>query len=142
MVGLYIDLRKNDDGHRLGFHYWKVGAFNQLDGIPGSKGRFLAFWSSLTNAAFSFLGTEIVALAAGEAENPKRNMPKAIRRVFWRLLFFYVFGVLIIGWTCPMNYQDQLKASVVGAAASPFVFAINQVCHFLVRIIFADRKEY
>lgn len=65
-------------------------------------------------AAFSFLGTEIVALTAGEAENPRRNVPKAIRRVFYRvrsfsppkstfahsaspqILFFYVIGVFIM----------------------------------------------
>ncbi|KAH7312788.1 amino acid permease-domain-containing protein, partial [Rhizoctonia solani] len=34
-------------------------------------------------AAFSFIGTEIVAVTVGEAENPRRNIPKAIRRVFW-----------------------------------------------------------
>jgi amino acid permease len=41
-------------------------------------------------ASYSFLGTEIVALAAGEAQNPRRNVPKAIKRVFWRIAFFYV----------------------------------------------------
>lgn len=48
---------------RIGFRYWKhPGPFNQLHGIGGSKGRFLAFWAVLTQAAFSFIGTEIVAV--------------------------------------------------------------------------------
>ena len=46
----------------------------------------------MTQAAFSFIGTEIVAIAAGEAKNPRRNLPKAIRRVYVRILLFYIGG--------------------------------------------------
>jgi len=85
---------------------------------------FLAFWASFTNAAFSFLGTEIVALAAGEAANPRRNVPKAIRRVFWRILLFYVGGVLVIGLTVPYT-DSRLLDNTNDAASSPFVIAIS-----------------
>ena len=34
----------------------------------------------MTQAAFSYIGTEIVAIAAGEAKNPRRNIPRAIVR--------------------------------------------------------------
>jgi len=48
---------------RLGFRYWiNPGPFVQYNGIPGAKGRFLGWWSVLTQAAFSFIGTEIVAV--------------------------------------------------------------------------------
>lgn len=46
----------------------------------------------MTQAAFSFIGTEIVAIAAGEAKNPRRNIPKAIKRVYIRILLFYIGG--------------------------------------------------
>lgn len=39
----------------------------------GSAGRFLSFWSVMVNAAFSYGGVEMVAVAAGEAENPRKN---------------------------------------------------------------------
>lgn len=77
------------------------GPFNQItidngDGyVPGSWGRFLAFWSVFVQAAFSFIGTEIIATTLGEAQNPRKTVPKAIRRVFFRLLFFYVGGIFI-----------------------------------------------
>jgi len=35
----------------------------------GNTGRFLALFSTLINAAFSYGGVEMVAVAAGEAEN-------------------------------------------------------------------------
>jgi len=81
------------------------------------------FWATFVNASFSFLGTEIVALAAGEAENPRRNVPKAIRRVFYRILLFYIGGVIVIGWLVPYNDSRLLGAST--AASSPFVIAIQ-----------------
>jgi len=38
---------------------------------------FLAFWATFINAAFSYLGIEIVALAAAEVENPHCNVPRS-----------------------------------------------------------------
>ncbi|MCQ9844242.1 gamma-aminobutyrate permease, partial [Staphylococcus aureus] len=48
-----------------------------VNGISGFLGVLLV-------AGFSFGGTEVVAVTAGESENPKESMPKAIRQVFWR----------------------------------------------------------
>jgi amino acid permease len=51
------------DHDRLGFRYWKnPGPFVQFNGIAGTKGRFLGFWAVLTQAAFAYIGTEIVAV--------------------------------------------------------------------------------
>jgi amino acid permease len=36
-------------------------------------------------AAFAFSGTELVGLAAAEAENPAKALPGAIKQVFWRI---------------------------------------------------------
>jgi amino acid transporter len=71
----------------------------------------------------------MVAVAAGEAENPRKNIPKAVRRVFWRILFFYVLGSLAIGVLVPYNDKDLLSAQEngdPGAAASPWVIAIQR----------------
>ncbi|KAJ6567180.1 amino acid permease [Mycena vulgaris] len=77
--------------YRLGFRFWKhPGPFVQYNGIPGIKGQFLGWWAVMTQAAFSYIGTEIVAIAAGEAKNPRRNLPKAIKRVYIRILLFYM----------------------------------------------------
>ena len=85
-----------DDG-KIGFRYWRnPGPFasvtiNGGDGIVGGNwGKFLAFWNVFVQAAFSFIGTEIIATTFGEARNPRKTVPRAISRVFYRLLFFYV----------------------------------------------------
>ena len=49
---------------RVGFRYWiNPGPFVQFDGFAGAKGRFLGYWAVLTQAVFSFIGTEIVAVS-------------------------------------------------------------------------------
>ncbi len=40
---------------------------------------------------FSFQGTELIGIAAGESENPEKNIPRAVRQVFWRILLFLCF---------------------------------------------------
>ena len=62
---------------------------------------FLGFWSTLTNALFAYIGTELIGVTVGEAENPRKNIPKAIRRTFLRILIFYVGGVFVIGMIVP-----------------------------------------
>ncbi|KAH9982507.1 amino acid permease [Lactifluus volemus] len=119
ILGIILDLGGGPDHDRLGFRYWKnPGPFVQIFGITGAKGRFLGFWTVLTQAGFSFIGTEIVAIAAGEAKNPRRNLPKAIRRVYIRILLFYIGGVTIIGLLACLGSGT--------AAASPFVIAIKR----------------
>ncbi|WVQ77052.1 hypothetical protein IAR50_006731 [Cryptococcus sp. DSM 104548] len=113
----------------IGFRYWRnPGPFAQIaagDGvISGSWGSFLAFWDVFVQAAFSFIGTEIIATTLGEAENPRKTVPKAIKRVFFRLLFFYVMGTFVISVLVPYTEPNLLNGSG-NAAASPFVIAIS-----------------
>ncbi|KAG6911819.1 hypothetical protein DXG01_000066 [Tephrocybe rancida] len=125
ILGIVIDLGGGPNHDRLGFRYWKnPGPFAQFAGIPGNTGRFLAWWAVMTQAAFSFIGTEIVAIAAGEAKNPRRNLPKAIKRVYIRICLFYILGTIVIGLLVPYNSKGlDLKDGT--AASSPFVIAIK-----------------
>ncbi|CAE6378040.1 unnamed protein product [Rhizoctonia solani] len=125
ILGIVLDLGGGPNHDRIGFRYWKnPGPFVQFAGIAGAKGQFLGWWSVMTQAAFSFIGTEIVAIAAGEAKNPRRNLPKAIRRVYIRILLFYIGGTLIIGLLVPSDHPN-LNLNSGNAAASPFVIAIT-----------------
>jgi amino acid transporter len=82
LLGIILTAGGGPDGEVIGFKYWKnPGPLVQYAGIPGGKGKFLGFWAVLSQAAFSYIGTEIVAIAAGEAKNPRRNLPRAIKRV-------------------------------------------------------------
>ncbi|KAJ7068002.1 amino acid permease [Mycena amicta] len=61
----------------------------------------------------------------GEAKNPRRNLPKAIKRVYIRILLFYIGGVIIIGLLVPSN-EARLNLADGTAASSPFVIAIER----------------
>ena len=73
------------------------GPLVQFDNIAGSLGRFLGFFSVLIQASYSFIGTEIVAITAGEAQNPRQTMPRAIRSTFIKIVLFYLLGTFVLG---------------------------------------------
>ncbi|CAG9950125.1 unnamed protein product, partial [Clonostachys rosea f. rosea IK726] len=79
-------------------------------------------------ATFSYGGSEMVAVAAGETENPRRNIPKAVRRVFWRILLFYVLAMFLV-CMCVSSEDPKLlnaiSSNAPGANQSPFVIAID-----------------
>jgi amino acid transporter len=126
ILGIILDLGGGPDHDRLGFRFWKhPGPFVQYEGIAGVTGRFLGLWAVMTQAAFSFIGTEIVAIAAGETKNPRRNLPRAIQRVYIRILLFYIGGTFIIGLLVPSN-DEGLNLGDGTAASSPFVIAIKR----------------
>jgi len=114
------------DGDARGFRYWNnPGAFAEKY-ETGSVGRFLGFWSVLVNATFAYLGTELVGVTAGEAQNPRRSIPKAIKLTFYRILFFYCLSVFLVGMIVPYNSPELAFANEQprpGANASPFVVA-------------------
>ncbi|KAF7294979.1 AA-permease domain-containing protein [Mycena indigotica] len=134
IMGIVIDLGGNPHHDRLGFRYWKkpygpMGHY-KLDIVKDeSLSIFLGFWATLTNALFAYIGTELVGVTAGEAQNPRRNIPIAIRRTFFRILIFYVGGVFVIGLIVPSTNKTLFTATKAktGAAASPFVVAITLV---------------
>ncbi|KAM3077456.1 amino acid transporter [Clarireedia jacksonii] len=118
------------DGDPKGFRYWShPGAFAEYIEV-GSKGRFLAFWSVMSSAVFSFLGAELVGVTVGEAQNPRRAIPRAVRLTFYRILIFYLVLILLLGMNVPYNSRLLLTANNIGnkavnAEASPFVVAAH-----------------
>lgn len=127
LLSFILMLGGGPDHDRKGFRYWKnPGAFNTYI-KDGDAGRFLAFWSTMVSATFAYLGTELVGVTVGEAQNPRRTIPRAIKLTFYRILFFYVLSVLLVGTLVPYNH-DHLAFAVnanSSAAASPFVVAIE-----------------
>lgn len=78
---------------------------------------------------FAYSGTELVGLAAAEAKNPRKALPKAAKQVFFRIAIFYIINLLLVGLNVAYNDPRLLgsgEAASVGvdSAASPFVLAI------------------
>jgi hypothetical protein len=63
ILGIIVDLGGGPDHDRIGFRYWKnPGPFVNYHGFTGAKGHFLGTASVATQAAFSYIGTEAVAV--------------------------------------------------------------------------------
>ncbi|KAL6244430.1 hypothetical protein RBB50_008672 [Rhinocladiella similis] len=119
IFGIVVDCGGVPSDHRgyIGAHYWHD---------PGTfRNGFKGFCSVFVTAAFAFGGTELVGLAAAEAEDPHRSLPKATRQVFWRIATFYVLSLFIVGLIVPSDSPDLLGASGANTKASPFVLAIK-----------------
>ncbi|KAI2464248.1 amino acid permease/ SLC12A domain-containing protein [Annulohypoxylon bovei var. microspora] len=115
---------------RFGFRYWyEPGSFAEYY-TTGSLGRFQGFMQCLITAAFTIAGPDYVSMAAGETENPRVVMPKAFNAVFYRLTTFFMLGSLCVGILVPYNDAELIEAydsSAPGAAASPYVVAMNRL---------------
>ncbi|AMQ08130.1 amino acid permease [Sporosarcina sp. FSL K6-1540] len=68
---------------------------------------------TMMNVIFSYQGSELVGIAAGETENPEKNIPKAIRTIIFRIVIFYIASIIVLSAIFP--------ASELGLLASPFV---------------------
>jgi lysine-specific permease len=88
-------------------------------------GKVSDWFLALLVVGFAFQGTELVGIAAGESSDPDKNVPKAIKSVFWRILLFYVFAIFIIGMLVP--YTDHhLLNSGGDVAYSPFTILFQR----------------
>jgi lysine-specific permease len=75
-------------------------------------------------AGFSFQGTEMLGVTAGEAENPGKAIPKAVKSVFWRILLFYILAILAIGLLVPYTDARLLSDDI---ATSPFTIVFENL---------------
>ncbi|HDS5332237.1 TPA: amino acid permease [Klebsiella pneumoniae] len=88
-------------------------------------GGFSAMIGVAMIVGFSFQGTELIGIAAGESENPEKNIPRAVRQVFWRILLFYVFAILIISLIIPYTDPSLLRNDVKDISVSPFTLVFQ-----------------
>lgn len=99
---------------------------NWVNGDAPFHGGFLAIFGITMAAGYSFQGTEIVGVAAGETENPGVAVPKAIKTVFWRILIFYIGALTVIGFILPYTDPNLLSGATDNIAMSPFVLVLRR----------------
>lgn len=63
---------------------------------------------ALLGVMFSFLGAEIVTIAASESKNPVQETRRAIKSVVWRICLFYIGSIFLI--VCLVPWNDPLLA--------------------------------
>ncbi|MCK1994964.1 amino acid permease [Peribacillus muralis] len=105
------------NGEAIGFKNFTVGDAPFAGGFLATLGIFIA-------AGFSFQGTEIVGVAAGESENPAKNVPRAVRSIFWRIFLFYILAIFVIGLIVPYTNESLQGHTIM---VSPFTMVFEKV---------------
>ncbi|SDE17775.1 amino acid permease [Sporomusa acidovorans] len=137
-------------GHEaIGFkNYFTDGAF------PNGIGAVLL---AMITVAYSYNGTEIIGVAAGESEKPEKTIPKAINNTAFRTLLFYVLSMVVVAAIVPWKeagVKDSTFAEIFQYAGVPGAYRImtlvvitsalscgNSWCYSATRILWAMSKE-
>ncbi|THA73931.1 amino acid permease [Streptomyces sp. A0592] len=100
------------DNPGAGFaHLTDAGGF-----FPNGYGAVL---TGVLMVVFSFMGSEIVTLAAGESENPRKAVTQATNSVIWRIGVFYLGSIFVVLTLLPWNDKSITeKGSYVAALDS------------------------
>ncbi len=105
-------------GETAGWHNWAIGDAPFAGGFASMIGVAMI-------VGFSFQGTELIGVAAGESENPGKNIPRAVRQVFWRILLFYILAILVISLIIPYTDPNLLRNEVGDISVSPFTLVFR-----------------
>ncbi|ADI10213.1 putative transporter [Streptomyces bingchenggensis BCW-1] len=116
------------DNEGAGFaHLTDHGGF-----LPHGPGAIL---TGVLLVVFSFMGSEIVTLAAGESADPQRAVTKATNSVIWRVAVFYLGSIFVVVTLLPWDdagIADKTKGSYVAALDSIGIPHAGQVMNVIV----------
>jgi GABA permease len=130
-------------------HLWQPDGF-----LPNG---YTAIISAMLVTMFSFMGTEIVTIAAAESPNPEKGIRKAVNSVIWRISIFYIGSIFVVVALVPYNQLDdgsyQTVLETIGIPASAEIMdvvvltavasCLNSALYTASRMLFslADRGE-
>ncbi|WEH17928.1 amino acid permease [Streptomyces sp. VNUA24] len=111
----------------------KAGLSNLTDHggfLPHGAGAILI---GVLLVVFSFMGSEIATLAAGETENPQRAVTKSTNSIIWRIGVFYLGSIFVVVTLLPWNDPSiKEKGSYVAALDSLGIAHAGQIMNFIV----------
>ena len=102
------------------------GLANWTVGDAPFAGGFAALIGVAMVVGFSFQGTELIGIAAGESGSRAQPAVRAVRQVFWRILLFYVMAILVIGLLIPYTDPQLLRTEVTDVSVSPFALIFER----------------
>ncbi|WVW84405.1 hypothetical protein I302_106439 [Kwoniella bestiolae CBS 10118] len=117
----------NPKHDKFGFRAWKdPGPFAGETAALRMKG----IWDAVLWACFALGGPDWISLIGGEAQNPRRILPKAFNSTVVRIVSFFIVGALCVGINAPSNDPGLLgaiAAGAPGAAKSPYIISMNRL---------------
>ncbi len=122
-----------------GMIFFGLGNGGQPIGLSNlySHGGFFAgglkgFLFALCIVTAAYQGIELVGITAGEAENPKYTLQKAIKNIIWRILIFYVGAIFVIVTIYPWDEVGEIGSPFVLTFAKVGIVAAAGIINFVV----------
>ncbi len=123
-----------DSGVKASFSNWFA-----LDGgvLPhgllqqSADGQWTGLLMALVVVMFSFGGTELIGITAGETEDPRRTIPRATNGIIWRILVFYIGALGVIMAVVPWDRIDGKMSPFVQIFDSVGVHAAAGILNFV-----------
>ncbi|MCL4918026.1 amino acid permease [Streptococcus suis] len=75
--------------------------------------------SVMLSVNYAFSGVEMIGIAAGETDNPKKAVPQAIKSTIGLLVIFFVLTIVVLAALLPM--------SEAGVTEAPFVLVLDKI---------------
>jgi GABA permease len=108
-------------------HLWQDGGF-----MPNGLGSVFA---AMLITMFTFMGTEIVTIAAAESPHPESGIRRAVNSVIWRISLFYLGSIFVVvslvAWNAESlssgdsgSYQFTLEQMGLGRLTTVLEFVI------------------
>ncbi|RAL21859.1 amino acid permease [Thermoflavimicrobium daqui] len=94
-------------------------------------------WLGTTTAMFSYIGSEMIAVTAGESKNPSESIPKSMRLSAFRLIIFYVLSLAIMVAVIPWNQagsQEITQSPFVKVFAALGIPLADHIMNFVVLV--------
>ncbi|MEV2212619.1 amino acid permease [Streptomyces sp. NPDC050997] len=111
----------------------KAGLGNLTDHggfLPNGPGAIL---TGVLLVVFSFMGSEIATLAAGESEDPQRAVTKSTNSIIWRVGVFYLGSIFVVVTLLPWDDKSIAdQGSYVAALDSLGIAHAGQIMNFIV----------
>ena len=96
-----------------------------------ADGTWTGLLMALVVVMFSFGGTELIGITAGETENPRTTIPKATNGIIWRILVFYICALGVIMAVVPWSTIDGNSSPFVQIFDSVGVHAAAGILNFV-----------
>ncbi len=96
-----------------------------------ADGQWTGLLMALCVVMFSFGGTELIGVTAGETEDPRRTIPKATNGIIWRILVFYIGALGVIMAVVPWNTLDGVTSPFVQIFDTVGVHAAAGILNFV-----------
>lgn len=93
---------------------------------------FSVVFTTMLTVNFAFSGAELIGITAGEAQDPQKAIPSAIKTTLWRLVIFFIGSIVVKAALIPCKVAGVTKSICICIRFDPCTFCSRyyELCSF------------